>query len=246
MSKSKSVLITGAGKRIGRAIAVHMASQGWNVAVHCHHSQAEAAQVVKEIEKKGVRAGVVMADLCDPAMLPAMVEQAVNGVGRLSCLVHNASVFHNDTIQNVTPDSIAKHWQLHVQAPLLLTQAFVKQLGGERGNIITMLDYCVWNLPDTFLSYGISKYALWGATQMLAKQLAPQIRVNGIGPGHSLPNERETAERFAAARAQTPLQNGADPDEICRAVDFILSSPSMTGQMLALDGGKHLVGAEFY
>ena len=109
-----------------------------------------------------------------------------------------------------------------------------------------MLDYCVWNLPDKFLSYSLSKYALWGATQMLAKQLAPKIRVNAIGPGHSLPNERETKDSFFKGRSATPLKNGADPEEISTAIDFILNSQSMTGQMLALDGGKHLIGADFY
>lgn len=242
----KSVLITGAAKRIGKAIAIHMASNGWNVVIHYNNSANDAIELSQKLKDFGIKTCIVQADLGNEIQVRNIFKQCPSEMGVISCLVNNASIFKNDNLHNLTADMWHCHNNINLHAPLILSQDFCKQLGENKGNIINMLDYCVWNLPDKFLSYSLSKFGLWGATQMLAKQLAPNVRVNAIGLGHSLPNDRETAESFATARKLTPLQNGADPDEICRAVDFILASPSYTGQMLALDGGKHLIGAEFY
>jgi NAD(P)-dependent dehydrogenase (short-subunit alcohol dehydrogenase family) len=241
----KNILITGAAKRIGREMALYMAERGWNVAVHYNHSEKDAEEVVSFIKGKNLNAVAIPADLSDISQVATIIKKANKALGEITCLVNNASIFQNDNIQNMQPQNLQNHMQVNLFAPLILAQGFAAQLKGQ-GNIINMLDYSVWNLPDTFLSYTLSKSSLWSATQMLAKQLAPNIRVNGIGPGHTLPNERENLKSFEAAKMKTPLRNGASPAEICRAIEFIIASPSFTGQMLAMDGGKHLVGAEFY
>jgi NAD(P)-dependent dehydrogenase (short-subunit alcohol dehydrogenase family) len=242
--ENKSVLITGAAKRIGREIALHMAQNGWNVAVHYNTSETEANALVREIEQLGRKAIAVSADLSDEKQVRGVFAAAK--IGKIDCLINNASVFENDKLENLSSESFNRHMQINLHSPLILAQEFVKQLGGANGNIINMLDYCVLSLPDKFLSYAVSKSGLWAATQILAKQLAPSVRVNAIGPGHALPNVRETESSFEKAYKSTPLAIQNKPEEICRGVDFILGSPSFTGQILALDGGKHLISADFY
>jgi NAD(P)-dependent dehydrogenase (short-subunit alcohol dehydrogenase family) len=243
--QKKSVLITGAAKRIGKEIALHLAQNGWNVAVHYNNSGDGADELVNTIKKIGVKSVAIQCDLSDEKATSKLVSKAVDGIGELTCLINNASVFENDKLKNLKSEAWHKHIQVNLHSPLILAHEFVEQLRG-KGNIINMLDYCVLSLPDKFLSYAISKSGLWAATQILAKDLAPNVRVNGIGPGHTLPNIRESQAGFEKAYKATPLQIQSTPEEICRAIDFILDSPSFTGQILALDGGKHLVGAEFY
>ncbi len=242
----KVVLITGAAKRIGEALSLSMAKDGWDVVVHYNTSKKDADLLCKKINKLGRKAISVKADLSDEKQVRKIFLDANKTFKKITCLINNASVFYNDDIKKLSSESWKKHIDINLYAPIVLAQQFADQLGKNKGNIINMLDYCVLNLPDKFLSYAISKNGLWVATQMLARQLAPSVRVNGIGPGHTLPNDRETKETFDRARKKTPLQNGADVEEICNAVRFILSSHSMTGQILALDGGKHLIGADFY
>lgn len=242
----KVVLVTGGAKRIGKSISLHMASCGWNVVVHYNNSKNEAEETYDEITKLGVDCFLVQADLSGEKQLENIFTEYNGKFGKISCLINNASIINNDHIDDISSYNMQVHNNVNLYAPILLSKAFVQNLGGDKGNIINMIDYCVWNLPDTFLSYTLSKFGLWGATQILAKKLAPSVRVNAIGPGHSLRNDKETIEGFQRAKKSTPLQTCADVDEICTAIDFILSSSSMTGQMLALDGGKHLVGADFY
>jgi NAD(P)-dependent dehydrogenase (short-subunit alcohol dehydrogenase family) len=244
--EQKVVLVTGAAKRIGKAIALHLASKGWSVVLHYNSSQDEANEVHEQIIKLGVDCFLVKADLSCEKQVRDVFKEYNNKFGKISCLINNASIFKNDVVDNLDSSCWRKHQDINLFAPIVLSQEFLKQLDGNKGNIINMIDYCVWSLPDKFLSYSISKYGLWGATKALAKQVAPNVRVNAIGPGHSLPNDKETNESFEEAKKMTPLKNGADVNEICRAIDFIIESPSFTGQMLALDGGKHLVGADFY
>lgn len=247
----KTVLITGAAKRIGREIALSMAEAGWNVAVHYNYSGDEAEETAQCIRRLGVRACIIRADMMVAAQVPGILAQANEQVGPVTCLVNNASVFKNDNILNLTHESWHENVTVNLYAPVLLIQAFIKQLPDARPpgmyNIINMLDYAVWRYPEKFLSYTASKAGLWALTGQLAYSLAGHhIRINAIGPGNTLPNQHESKERFMAARLASPLGVGADTDEICRAVHFILASPSMTGQMIALDGGKHLVGPEGY
>jgi NAD(P)-dependent dehydrogenase (short-subunit alcohol dehydrogenase family) len=236
-----SALVTGAAQRIGRAIALDLAAAGYAVAVHYNGSAAAAAAVVKEIRAVGGRATALQADLADASAVQQLIPATAAALGPLDCLVNNASLFEIDTVETATVASWDQHLDVNLRAPFLLAQAFARQLPeGIEGNIVNLIDMRVWKLTPRFTSYTISKSGLWTLTQTLAMALAPRIRVNGIGPGPSLPSARQTAEQFARQVGRTPLKRGAGPAEICSAVRFLLNTPSITGQMLALDGGQHL------
>jgi NAD(P)-dependent dehydrogenase (short-subunit alcohol dehydrogenase family) len=241
----KAALVTGAAKRIGRAIALDLARHGWAMAVHYHHSAAEAAELVREIEQAGGRAVALQADLAREAHTHALIARAVEELGPLTCLVNNASMFEMDKIETVTRASWDAHVETNLRAPLVLSQNFAGQLPADaQGNIVNMLDQRVWNLTPYFLSYTVAKTGLWTLTRTLALALAPRIRVNGIGPGPTLPSPRQSPEQFAAQCRAMPLGRGTTLEEICAALQFILSAPAMTGQMIALDGGQHLGWAQ--
>jgi NAD(P)-dependent dehydrogenase (short-subunit alcohol dehydrogenase family) len=240
-----AVLVTGAAKRIGRAIALDLARNGWRVAVHYHRSATEASEVVREIEVAGGRAVALHADLAREADAHALVPLAAEALGPLTCLVNNASLFEMDKIETVTRSSWDAHIDTNLRAPLVLSQAFAGQLPADaHGVIVNMLDQRVWNLTPYFLSYTVAKAGLWTLTRTLALALAPRIRVNGIGPGPTLPSPRQTAEQFVQQCRAMPLGHGTTLAEICGAVRFILDMPAMTGQMIALDGGQHLGWAQ--
>ena len=237
-------LVTGAAKRIGRAIALDLAAAGWAVAVHFNQSRADADDAVAEITGTGGRAVALRADLSREDEARELVPAARAALGPITCLVNNASRFDMDKIESVTRDSWDRHLETNLRAPVVLSQNFAAQLPDDsRGNIINMLDERVWKPTPYFLSYTVSKMGLWTLTQTLALALAPRIRVNGIGPGPTLPSARQTPEQFAAQCRALPLGRGTSPREICAAVRFILSAPAMTGQMIALDGGQHLAWA---
>ncbi len=239
-----AALVTGAGLRIGRAIALDLAQHGWAVAVHYNTSANAAADVVDEITAGGGRAKAFAADLADDAEADALVARSAGALGPLTCLVNNASVFENDRLATATRESWDAHLNVNLRAPVVLIRAFVEQLPqATTGNVINLLDQRVWNLGAEFLSYTVSKAGLWMLTQTLALALAPRVRVNGVGPGPALPSKRQTDAQFAAYCARLPLGRGTTPEEICQAVRFILAAPAMTGQMIALDGGEHLVDA---
>jgi len=237
----KSVLITGAAQRIGRAIALDFAHNGWNIALHCHTSGAAADKLAKEIEKLGRKAVVVSCDLSDSEAAGKIFSHATSQLGAITCLINNASVFEPDDINSVSPSSWSLHLDVNLKAPVFLAQSFSRQLGpaGE-GNIINLIDQRVWKLNPQFLSYTTSKAALWTLTRTLAQALAPAIRVNAIGPGPALPNERQRRQDFKKQISATLLKRGTSPQEICQTIQFILATPAMTGQMIALDGGQHL------
>jgi len=236
-----NALVTGAARRIGRAIALDLAAAGWDVAVHYHKSADEAASAIREIEALGRRAVAIKADLTREPEVTKMVPEAAAALGPLTCLVNSASTFVMDDIRSVTRAGWDSHMETNLRAPLVLSQAFAGQLpGGQTGAIVNMLDERVWKLTPYFLSYTVAKCGLWTLTQTLALALAPRIRVNGIGPGPTLPSPRQTEAQFKAQWDSMPLKRGTTPAEICRAVRFILESPALTGQMIALDGGQHL------
>ena len=236
-----AALVTGAGKRIGRAIALSLGRQGWKVAVHYHGSQAAADAVIEEIRAGGGKAVSLQADLTQEAEVLRLIPEAERALGPVTLLVNNASVFEMDKIETVTRDSWDRHIETGLRAPLVLIQEMARRLPqGAKGNVVNMLDERVWALTPYFLSYTVAKAGLWTLTQTLALGLAPRIRVNGIGPGPTLPSPRQSEEQFAEQWRRMPLGRGTTPEEIARAVEFILSSPAMTGQMIALDGGQHL------
>lgn len=243
--KRKAALVTGAGKRIGRAIALDLAARGWRVGVHFGHSRSEADAVVMQIVGQGGVAVAFQADLERELDAQALVPEAVERLGTLSLLVNNASRFERDEVEDVTRESWDRHMEANLRAPFVLSQAFAAQVpGGAEGLIVNMIDQRVWNLTPHFISYTLSKAGLWTLTQTLAMALAPRIRVNAIGPGPTLKNVRQTDEEFAAQRDATPLKRGPSPEEICAALRFLIDAPSVTGQMVALDGGEHLGWAQ--
>ena len=234
-------LVTGAGRRIGAAIARDLARHGWAVAVHYRGSRREAEALVREIEAAGGRAAALSCDLAREAEVETLIPRAVEALGPVTCLVNNASAFEMDKVDTATRESWDRHIETGLRAPLVLSQAFAQQLPEEiDGNIINMLDQRVWKLTPYFLSYT----GLWTLTQTLALALAPRIRVNGIGPGPTLPSERQSAEQFRLQQAAVPLKRGPALEEIAATVRYILATPSLTGQMIALDGGEHLGWAQ--
>ena len=246
-----AALITGAGKRIGRAFALDLAAQGWAVAVHYNASEAEAAGVAAQARTLGARAEIVQADLLDRAAVEGLVDRARAALGGpLTLLVNNASIFEHDDIATADRESWDRHMDSNLWAPFRLTQHFASQ-APEAGRdaeglplaaacVVNMIDQRVWKPTPEFMTYSLAKAALWSFTRTAAQALAPRIRVNGIGPGPTLQGARQSAGHFAAQRAATPLARGASPADMTAALRYILSAPSLTGQMLALDGGQHL------
>ncbi len=238
----KSVLVTGSAKRIGKRLALDLAADGWDVAVHCNTSIAEAEEVAKLIRRLGRRSVIVRGDLSRADVPDRLIAEASRGLGGLTCLINNASLFEPDEVGSITRDSWAAHLDTNLQAPVFLSQAFARQLPGDQeGSIISIIDQRVWKLNPKFFSYTMSKSALWTATRTLAQALAPRIRVNAIGPGPALPSVRMEQAEFDKQARLTLLGRGTSPEEISAAVKFILSQPALTGQMIALDGGQHLV-----
>jgi NAD(P)-dependent dehydrogenase (short-subunit alcohol dehydrogenase family) len=235
-------LVTGAARRIGRAIAIDLARRGLRVAVHHRSAGDDAAEVVGTIAAGGGRAVALVADLADDDAVAGLVGRAAAALGgHVTVLVNNASVFEYDAADTVTRQSWDLHQQVNLWAPFRLIQAFARQLpAGAAGNVVNILDQRVWNLTPFFTSYTVSKAALWTLTQTLALALAPAIRVNAVGPGPTLPSPRQTEAQFRRQWSEVPLARPVDPSEICAAVGFLLDAPSVTGQMIACDGGQHL------
>ena len=244
-------LVTGAGKRLGRDMALYLARRGYDVAVHYAASRKEAEEVVKEITALGRRACALRADLLIEAQVEKLVPMAVQGLGGpLTVLVNNASIFEYDTIRTASRKSWDRHLESNLRAPFVLTQAFAAQApaagrdaAGEpvaSGLVINMIDQRVHKLTPEFMTYTLAKMGLWALTRTAAQGLAPQIRVNAIGPGPTLQGARQSDSHFARQRAATVLGRGANPADITAALGFFLDSPAVTGQMIAVDGGQHL------
>ena len=245
-----TALVTGAGKRLGRAMALYLAERGHDVAVHYSASAAEAEEVAGLIRAMGRKAVTLQADVLDEAQVEALVPQARAALGDLTVLINNASIFEHDTLETGTRRSWDRHIESNLRAPFVLSQAFAAQCPkavademGEpvaQGLIINMLDQRIHKLTPEFASYTIAKMGLWALTQTAAQGLAPHVRVNGIGPGPTLQGARQSLEHFTEQRRNTVLERGANPRDICAALGFFLDSPAVTGQMIAVDGGQHL------
>jgi NAD(P)-dependent dehydrogenase (short-subunit alcohol dehydrogenase family) len=234
-------LVTGAGRRIGRAIALALAQDGWDLALHYHRSASEADTLAREVFALGRRAETVRCDLADAGQVTRLVADASTRLGTLTCLVNNASLFEYDDIATLDPARWQRHMDVNLRAPLLLAKEFAANLPADAtGCIVNLLDQKVFNLNPDFLSYTIAKVALEGATRVLAQALAPKIRVCGIAPGITLISGEQSADGFARAHTMAPLGHSSSVEDIANAVCFVTRAPAMTGTTLVVDGGQHL------
>jgi len=242
----RGVLITGAGRRIGRALALGLAADGWVVVAHAHRSAAAAAALVAEITEEGGRAALIGGDLSRPEIAGSLIAEAAEACRRfgasLAALINNASRFVHDDITSATPAAFDAHVAINLRAPLFLTQALHAHLDpAERGCVINLLDNKIHAPNPDYLTYSVAKIGLGAITEMLALACAPRLRVCGIAPGLTLINEAmQTEEAFARASARTPLGLGPTPDDLLAAARFLLSTPSVTGRVITLDGGQSL------
>jgi NAD(P)-dependent dehydrogenase (short-subunit alcohol dehydrogenase family) len=235
-------LVTGAGKRIGRAIALGLARAGWDVAVHYRASGREASATVAAIEALGRRACALQADLAVEDEVRALPARTAAALGRITCVVNNASLFEYDSATSFSPALLAAHMQANVAAPLLLAQALhAATPEGSQAVVINLLDQKLYNLNPDFLSYTLSKAALHTATTMLAQALAPAVRVVGVAPGITMVSGEQTEEGFATAHQATPLKRSSTPGDIADAVVYAAQARALTGTTLLVDGGQHLV-----
>ena len=247
----RRALVTGAGQRLGRAMALYLGQRGFDVAVHYATSRTGAEATAAEITAMGSHAVALQADLLDDAATEALLPHAAEALGGpITCLVNNASIFEYDNISTATEESWNRHIGSNLRAPFILTQAMAAQglapetdAQGEPvavGLIINMLDQRVRKLTPEFMTYTIGKMGLWALTQTSSQALAPAIRVNAIGPGPTLKGAKQTDEHFARQRSKVILERGANPRDITAALGYFLDAPSVTGQLICTDGGQHL------
>lgn len=243
-----AALVTGAGHRIGRAMALHLAKHGFDIAVHYSGSRDGALDTVDKIRSMGRRAEAIQANFLDEDETKGLINQAATAVGPLTVLVNNASIFEEDTLKTATQESWDRHFKSNLRAPFVLTQEFSSQVPDAntnneplaRGLIVNMIDQRVHKLTPQFMTYTLAKAALWTLTRTSAQALAPHVRVNAIGPGPTLIGARQSKEDFSRQRLATILRRGADTEDITAALDYLLQARAVTGQLICPDGGQHL------
>ncbi|HEX3653880.1 MAG TPA: SDR family oxidoreductase [Rhizomicrobium sp.] len=242
MAEARNALVTGAAKRLGRAIALDLARHGWNVAIHYNTSEREARVTCEDAQSAGAKAVLVKADLAREEETQKIVEQATRELGPLTALINSASVFENDQWYSADRASWNKHMEVNLRSPLVLIQNFAKQLPRDReGAVVNLLDQRLFKPVPDFLSYGVSRAGLHWLTLTLAQALGPRIRVNAVAPGPTLKGARQTPVHFEQERAATILGRGSDPQDICDAVRYLLEARAVTGQTITVDGGQHLI-----
>ena len=236
-----NVLVTGGARRIGRAIVEDLASHGFRVAIHCNRLRDEGEALRQEIVDRGGRAVVVQADLTDPDSMAELGPRAERELGPLSILVNCASIFEWDKATDFSWETWDSHFAIHVKAPVMLSRVFAERLAPRReGLVVNIIDQRVLRPNPRYFTYFLSKATLWAATQTMAQALAPRVRVNAIGPGPTLPNKRQTDHDFAAQVEGLILQRGPELKEFGATIRYLWEARSVTGQMIALDGGQHL------
>lgn len=239
MVANRPVLVTGGARRIGKAIVEDLASHGFPVAIHCNRSLDEGEAIVNRINDSGGNACVVQADL--EGDVRGLVKQASDRIGPIRLLVNNASLFQEDKVGALDMALWDRHFAVHLKTPVILAEDMPKALPEDQdGLVVNIIDQRVWKLNPQFFSYTLSKTALWNATRTLAQALAPRIRVNAIAPGPTLPSERQRPEDFERQVSKLPLQRAPELPEFGRTVRYFWENRSITGQMIALDGGQHL------
>ena len=238
----KVALVTGAGRRIGRAIALGLAKAGWDVAVHYRGSATEAQETVDAVRAAGRSATLLQCDLADEAQVRGLLARASDELGPVTCVVNNASLFEYDNPASFSPALLAAHMQANLTAPLLLAQALHAATPSDgEAVVINLLDQKLYNLNPDYLSYTLSKSALHTATTMLAQALAPTVRVVGVAPGLTMVSGDQTDTGFAKAHQATPLGRSSTPQDIVDAVCYAASARAVTGTTLLVDGGQHLL-----
>ncbi len=238
---NKCALVTGGAKRIGRAIVENLAANNYTVAIHCYDSTKDADALAAEIKDQGGRACVVQADLTKMGEVADLIPQAASVLGPISVLVNNASIYENDQLGSLDPEQWDIHFDIHLKAPVFLSETFAAQNNNlHEGLIVNIIDQRVWRLNPLFFSYTLSKSALWTATRTMAQALAPRIRVNAIGPGPTLKNNRQSDDDFTKQIAHLPLKQGPSLESFGETIRYFDNMPSITGQMIATDGGQHL------
>lgn len=246
-----TALVTGAGIRLGRAMALYLAGRGYDVAVHYAGSQEGARDVVEKIQAMGRKSVALQADLLDEDAIQSLMPRAIEALGGpITCLVNNASVFEYDNIVTASRDSWDRHMNSNLRAPFVLTQHLAAQVPkaqpDEAGEakasalVVNMLDQRVRKLTPEFMTYTLAKMGLWAFTRTASQALAPHVRVNAIGPGPTLQGHRQSIDHFDKQRASTPLGRGANVSDITAALGYFLDAPSVTGQLICTDGGQHL------
>lgn len=235
-------MVTGGAKRLGRAIALDLARHGYNIALHYHSSEREARATAADIETQGVKAALIKADLAREEETAGLIAAAVKELGPLCALINSASLFENDSWYSVSRESWDRHMETNLRAPFVLAQEFTRQLPREtQGVIVNIIDQRVLKPTPQFISYSLSKAGLHWLTVTLAQALAPRVRVNAVGPGPTMINARQSQADFDRQREATILGRGAEPHDVCEAVRYLLAAPAVTGQMIAVDGGQHLI-----
>lgn len=238
----KAVLVTGAAKRLGRAIAIDLARAGYDVALHYNASESDALETAAVIRSAGRRVCLLEADLAVESETASLVGRAGAELGPLTALVNNASLFENDDWNSASSESWDAHMKINLRAPFVLSQHFARALPEHaRGAIVNIVDQRVLKPTPQFISYSLSKAGLYWLNTTLAQALAPRIRVNAVAPGPTMINARQSQENFQRQREATILGTGADPADVCTAVRYLLSASAVTGEMIAVDGGQHLI-----
>jgi len=238
----RTVLITGAAKRLGRAIALSLAEAGWDIAVHYNGSTKDAEATANDIRALGRRVALLQADVAKEDETRALIGRATKELGPITALINSASLFENDDWQSASRESWDRHMEVNLRAPFVLAQEFAKALPADmHGAIVNIVDQRVLKPTPQFITYSLSKAGLYWLNTTLAQALAPRIRVNAIGPGPTMINARQSQADFDRQREATVLGTGADPQDVCAAVRYLLNAPVVTGQMVAVDGGQHLI-----
>jgi NAD(P)-dependent dehydrogenase (short-subunit alcohol dehydrogenase family) len=242
MADGRIALVTGAARRLGRAIAIDLARHGWDVAIHFNSSESEACETADQVRAQGRRTVPLKADLANEVETAALIARAQEELGTVTALVNNASIFEPDDWASASSESWNRHLAVNLRAPFILCQAFARVLPeNERGAIVNIVDQRVLKPTPQFLSYSVSKAALYWLNTTLAQALAPRIRVNAVAPGPTLINARQNEMHFRRQRESTVLGSGAEPQDICNAVRYLMSASAVTGEMIAVDGGQHLI-----
>ena len=238
--KANKIIITGGATRIGAAIANKLSGPGVEIVIHYNKSKLNAEKLKKKLSKNLTKVYLIKGDLSKETDLKKIVKFCKIKLKYFDCLINNASLFENDKLENFTTDSWGKHLRTNLRAPALLSKEFAKNVKGENNNIINIIDQRVFKLTPFFFSYTISKTGLYTMTKTSAISLAPKIRVNGIAPGPTLKNKRQSEKHFKKQYLATPLKRQVNVSEICNAVDFFIKNRSITGQVLAVDSGQNL------